>query len=362
MQARCAAAVLLFLALIFAAPGRAFAADPPFKITSADGKSWLSIGFLVQPQLEIQTTSDGTDTSQQLFLRRVRLIFGGKATEKLSFFIDTDSPNLGKDSTTGQKIAENVYLQDVIVTWAFADEIQIDAGMLLFPLSHNTGQSAASLLAVDYSPYSFLASDPTGSRAGRDYGVQARGYVWAKHVEYRLGVFQGYADPKGTAPFRYAARAVWYPFEAETGFFYSGTNLGARRILAIGAGFDHQAEYSAEAVDAYIDQPLKGGNALTFQADYVHYDGGQTFTQLPEQDTWLAEAGFYHKRTSLGPWAQLSGRHFATSAPSESKWLIGAAYWVLGHRFNIKAGGGQLARTGSPTRAQFVVQGQFFWF
>ncbi len=362
MQARCAAVPFLVLTMISAAPGRAAAADPPFKITSPDGKSSLSIGFLVQPQLEIQTTADGHDTSQQLFLRRVRLIFGGKATEKLSFFIDTDSPNLGKDSPTGQKIAENVFLQDVIVTWTFADAFQIDAGMLLFPLSHNTGQSAASLLAIDYSPYSFLASDPTGSRAGRDYGVQARGYVWAKHVEYRLGVFQGYADPKGTAPFRYAARAVWYPQEAETGFFYSGTNFGARRIVAVGAGFDHQDDYWAEGVDAYIDQPLKGGNALTFQADYVHYDGGRTFAQLPEQDTWLAEAGLYHKRTRLGPWAQVSGRHFATAAPTESRWLVGAAYWVYGHRFNLKAGAGPFARAGSPTRMQVVVQGQFFWF
>jgi hypothetical protein len=362
MHARCAAVALLVLALVPAAAGRAFAADPPFKITSADGKSSLSVGFLVQPQLEIQTTADGTGTAQNLFLRRVRLIFGGKATDKLSFFIDTDSPNLGKDSSSGQKIAENVFLQDVIVTWTFADELQIDAGMLLFPLSHNTGQSAASLLAIDYSPYSFLASDPTGSRGGRDYGVQARGYVWANHIEYRLGVLQGHADPNATAPFRYQARAVWYPFEAETGFFYGGTNLGARRILALGAGFDHQEHYSAGAVDAYLDQPLKGGNALTLQADYVHYDGGQTFTQLPEQDTWMAEAGLYHKRSRLGPWAQVSGRHFATSAPSESKWLIGAAYWVYGHRFNLKAGAGQLARTGSPTRTQVVVQGQFFWF
>jgi hypothetical protein len=355
------AACLACVGILFT-PGAGLAADPPFKISSADGKSSLTFGFLVQPQLEVQTTADGADTSQSLFLRRVRLIFGGQATEKLTFFIDTDSTNLGKDSPSGQKIAENVFLQDVILTYAFRGEFQVDAGMLLFPLSHNTGQSAATLLAIDYGPYSFLASEPTGSRIGRDYGIQARGYVLSKHVEYRLGAFQGYADPKATAPFRYAARVVWYPFEAETGFFYSGTNLGTRRILAIGAGLDRQDRYAAVAVDAYYDQPLPAGNAFTLQADSIRYNGRRTFLQVPEQNTWLVEAGYYHKRTRLGPWTQLAGRDFPAGDPGETKVLAGLAYWAAGHRFNIKAGGGQLSRQGSPTRTQFVVQGQFFWY
>jgi hypothetical protein len=362
MRSGCGTAALLACAWLATMPGQALAADPPFKITSSDGKSSLTFGFLVQPQLEMQTTADGTDTSQNLFIRRVRLIFSGKATEKLSFFIDTDSPNLGKDSASGQKIAENVFLQDVILTYTLRDEFQVDAGMLLFPLSHNTGQSAATLLAIDYGPYSFLASEPTGSRIGRDYGVQARGYLLSKHLEYRLGVFQGYADPKATTPFRHAARVVWYPLEAETGFFYSGTSLGTRRVLAFGAGFDHQEDYAAAAVDAYFDQPLTGGSGVTLQADYVHYDGGTTFAQLPEQDTWLFEAGFYHKQTRLGPWVQVAGRHFASGDPSETKVLAGLTYWAAGHRFNIKVGGGQLGRQGLPTRSQFIVQGQFFWF
>jgi hypothetical protein len=192
--------------------------------------------------------------------------------------------------------------------------------------------------------------------------VQARGYVFAKHLEYRLGVFQGYPDPKGTAPFRYAGRLVWYPLEAETGFFYSGTNLGTRRILAIGAGFDRQDRYAALALDAYLDQPLKGGNSLTFQADYMHYDGGKTFAQLPAQHTWLAEAGYYHKSLKFGPWAQVAGRQFSSGDPGDTKATAGLAYWALGHRFNVKVGGGSLSRPGSPTRAQFVVQGQLFWY
>ncbi len=43
-------------------PAAGLAADPPFKITSADGTSSLTFGFLVQPQLEVQKTADGADT------------------------------------------------------------------------------------------------------------------------------------------------------------------------------------------------------------------------------------------------------------------------------------------------------------
>ncbi|MBE3088279.1 MAG: hypothetical protein IMZ71_04100, partial [Chloroflexi bacterium] len=205
---------MLILSGIAGAPGVAFAADPPWKISSADGVSFLTLGFLAQPQLETVTTPDGRSTSKNMFLRRIRLIAGGRATAKLSFFIETDSPNLGKDTAGGRKVEEYVFLQDVILTYAFSEKVQVDAGMLLFPLSHNTGQSAATLLATDYGPYSFVASEPTGSRIGRDYGIQARGYVLGKHLEYRVGAFQGYADPAATAPFRYAGRVVWYPFEA----------------------------------------------------------------------------------------------------------------------------------------------------
>lgn len=116
------------------------------------------------------------------------------------------------------------------------------------------------------------------------------------------------------------------------------------------------------ALDACVDQPLKGGNGITLQADYVHYKGGRTFTQAPEQDAWLFEAGFYHWCSRVGPWTPVTGHRISDDWPDESTWLVGLAYWGLGHRVNIKAGGGQLSRTGSPTRTQFVIQGQVFWY
>jgi Phosphate-selective porin O and P len=352
---------LLIAALLWSSP--AAAADPPWRIASSDGTSSIQFGFLAQPQAEWLTTADGTGTAKNLYLRRLRLIVGGKVNEKISFFIETDSPNLGKGTAAGKKVEESVYLQDVILTYSFRDEIQLDGGMLLVPMSHNSTQGATTLLAIDYGAYSFLASDPTTSRCGRDYGIQARGYLLDKHVEYRLGVFQGYRDVTATSPFRYSGRAVWYPFEAETGFFYSGTNLGSKRILAIGTSFDHQSDYTAAALDVYWDWRIRRRDGITAQLDYLHYDGGRTFQQLPDQGTWLAEAGYYHGTLKVGPFLQVTRRVYGDPAqPAETRYQAGVTYWLSGHRLNLKLGAGQLLKDGAPGRTQVVLQGQIYMY
>jgi len=345
---------------LFACAAVPAAAQSPWRLRSPDGTSWVQFGLLAQPQGEWITTADGEGTSQNLFLRRLRLIAGGRVTSRISFFIETDSPNLGKGAASGRK-DESFFLQDAIFTFALRDQLQIDAGMLLLPLSHNAGQGATTLLAVDYSPWTFLHSDPTSSRVGRDYGVQARGYLFSKHLEYRAGAFQGARGGDATAPFRFLVRGVWYPFDAETGFFYTGTNLGTRRILAIGASVDHQDDYTSVGADVYWDWKLRRGDGVSAQANVVRYDGGATFPQLPRQSAWLVEAGYYVAGPAIGPFVQVAGRDPAGGAPGgERKIVGGVAWWGSGHRFNVKAGLGRVTRDGGPGRTQFVLQGQVY--
>ncbi len=355
---------VLPIVLLFALAGAA--ADHPWQIKSAEGDSSVYFGILAQAQGERVRTTTGAGNSQDIFLRRFRLIASGNFSKNLSFFVETDSPNLGKATAAGSKVEERVYLQDAFVTYTFRPEFQVDAGMLLLALSHNYVQSAASLLPIDYGPYTFLASEPTGSRVGRDYGAQVRGYLFNKHFEYRAGVFQGNCAASATNPgatngFRYSGRAVWYPFEAETGFFYTGTTLGAKKILSIGAAFDHQMKYNTRSFDIFYDQPLRHGDGITLQADYMHLNGGTSFPQLAPQHVWLAEAGYYNRHTKLGPFMQLSNRLFTTSQTSDlKKYIGGIAYWGSGHRFNIKFGVGRSLGTPAAESWQVVLQGQAF--
>ncbi len=361
---------LLWIGIILVIAGRAAgAADHPWQVGSTDGNSVLYVGFLAQGQAEGIWTPNGKANSKDLFLRRFRLMAGGRVNSKLSFFVETDSPNLGKGTSTGSKGEDRIFIQDAFFTYRFRQEFQVDAGMMLLALSHNYGQSAASLLAVDYGPYTFLASEPTGSRYGRDYGVQARGYLFRNHLEYRAGVFQGSRAPTGSSasgasnPFRTTGRVAWYPFEADTGFFYTGTFLGTKKVLSVGASFDHQMEYNSRSLDFFYDQPLGHGDGITLQADYTFLDGKTAFPQLPKEHVWFAEAGYYNRFTRLGPFLQLSNRLYTNPLLADTrKYLGGIAFWGSGHRLNLKLGVGRSLGSPSGDSWQVVLQGQAYIF
>jgi len=338
-----------------------FASGPPWKFTAKDNKASVTFGFLLQPQFEWLENAAATDSDSNLFFRRIRFMAGGKIGPKLSYFVESDNPNLGKKAANGERI-NDFFLQDAYVNYAFRTEFQLDGGMILLPLSHNTGQSAASLLPIDYGAYSFLASDPTRSKVGRDYGLQARGYI-RKHFEYRVGVFRGNRNHDGDFPYRYFGRFVWYPLEADTGFFYTGTTHGQKKILAVGASFDRQGDYGSNSVDFFLDHPLKNGDAVTMQADFIHYNGGRSFLTLPKQNDWLLEGSYYFKKARLGPYVQFASRDLSNpSSLDDRKIQGGIACWIQKHRVNVKAGYGKLLKDNSPDRGQFIIQTQFFYY
>jgi Phosphate-selective porin O and P len=335
------------------------------QLTSQDGKSTMNLGFLSQLQYEGLDNADASHMGENLFFRRLRLIAGGKINDDLTFFVETDSPNLGKGTTAGTKTASTVTIQDFFLTYSFSNEFKLDGGMLLVPVSHNSQQSAASLLLLDYGPYSFQHSSPLDSVVGRDYGLQARGYLANNHVEYRLAVLQGNRGTASTLPFRTTARVVWYPFEADTGFFYSGSTLGKKQILAIGGSYDQQKNYKAYSGDVFLDQPVGGGNALTLQADYTNYDGGTTFTKLPKQKALLFEGGFYIAGAKASPIVQFSKLNYDTETATfedQQKIAGGVAVWLNGHRNNLKVLVEQIKQDKAKDRMQYVVQWQVFTF
>jgi hypothetical protein len=370
MSLRVAARWFVFMVVGVALGLVSLPAQAQWQVASADGTSSLKLGVLLQPEAELIDTVDGEHHSQNLFLRRARILMGGTYSEQWSFFLETDSPNLGKGKPDGTKTSD-LFIQDVFVTYSTGDKFKVDAGMMLMPLSHNHETSAAVLLPVDYGPYTFLESDPTTSKVGRDYGIQARGYVLDKHLEYRVGAFQGFrgsdlagGSGAGSEPFRLTARTVWYPFEAETGYFYTGTTHGAKKILALGATYDVQSSYSTMAADLFYDQPVASG-AVTFQADWSRLDGDEFLTSLPEQDTWLVEASYYSKKLRLGPFVQLASRCFAledASHPDEDRMQAGLAWWLSAHKINVKGAWTRISNDASPDRDQLLLQLQLFWY
>ncbi|MEX1311041.1 MAG: porin [Candidatus Sulfomarinibacteraceae bacterium] len=352
--------VLVAAALLMAV---ATPADAQWAIESKDGKSSIKFGFLVQGWAETLEHPDGEDSANNLYFRRLRLLAGGKITDKFTFFMETDSPNLGKGNPDGTKQRSDVYIQDFVLSYKFADAITLDGGLILIPTCYNCTQSAASLLPVDYGAFSFLSSAPTTANVGRDYGLLARGYLVNDRLEYRAGVFQGKRDEDASNAFRYVGRVMWNFFEPQKGLFYVGSSLGKKKLLSIGASYDTQDDYSTYAFDIFFDYPLFDSDGLTLQADWVHYDGGDFLTSLPETDAYLFEAAYYFGKVKLAPFVQYIVRDPADEAsPKQTNWQGGLAYYPMGQRLTVKLGLGQLELDGAPSRFRGILQVQVFMF
>jgi hypothetical protein len=362
----CLSGAVATVVMVFAARP----AEAQWQIESKDGTSSLRFGFLIQPQLELLETADQEAVSTNLFIRRLRLVVGGTLSEHWSFFFETDSPNLGKTSPNpgvtlpGAKDQGDVYVQDAYITYSQGMAFKVDAGMIMLPHSRHGTQSAATLLAVDYGPYTFLDSGPGGERVGRDYGVQLRGYPAGQRLEYRLAVAQGVRDTEARNPLRVTGRAVYYPFGAETGFFYAGTFQGMKRQAGFGGGFDVQEDARIYSADAFFETPvLDSRQGFTVQFNWMRYDGGALVPALPKQDAFLVEAGYHVWNHRLTPFVQYQARDFASaSMADQDSFQAGVAWWLAGHQRSLKFSAGRLHADGQPDRTQLLVQFQLFYY
>jgi len=345
-----------------AAVATALPARAQLQWKSADEKLVFKVGVLGQLQAESIDVAGTGDSARNLFLRRARIILGLTLGEKLSVFLDTDSPNLGKSNTAGVKDAGDVFLQDFVVTYKASQAFQLDAGMILPAIFYNHAQSAATFLAMDYGPYTFVEGGALGARTGRDYGVQARGYLADDHLEYRAGVFQGNRGTNAANDFRYYGRLMYQFGTPQTGLFYRGTSLGKTRTLALGASYDAQEKYRAWSLDGFLDLPV-GGNGLSGQVDWTQWDGKSFLDTVPKQDTLLAELGFYFSRAKVMPFLQYAEQNFDDVARiDEKKTSIGLGYFAAGHNNNVKLSYSRIDPSAGENRDQWLLQWQIFQF
>jgi hypothetical protein len=330
-----------------AAPAAQAAAPGGLKVDGTNAS--LRVGFLLQPAAEYDSATATADVqSTSLYLRRARLMAGVTLGDKVELFAETEAANLGKAG--GAAANPGVNIQDAFGTYKPLEELKVDAGLMLIPLSHNGLQGAGTLYGWDYYAYSFQQSNGMTNYFGRDLGLQLRGLV-GKKVEYRAAVFQGNRSvppppPPGAppmplqprTPLRLSARVQYNFFDAETGYFYGGTYAGAKKILSVGAGIDHQDDYNAVAGDVFFDWP-RGADVITAQLNVVHYDGKSWIPSLPKQTATMIEAGYRFGAFQLSPivrFETLTMANPTAGSPSVMRVAGGIAWWVMSHNANVK--------------------------
>ena len=230
-------------------------------------------------------------------------------------------------------------VQDAYAEFSFADAFTLDAGLMFIPFSRNGLQSAGTLLPIDYGAFTFSDSAPTQSATGRDTGFQARGYFAGNRFEYRIGAFQGVRDGGSDNAFRYAGRVQYNALDTESGFFYTGTYLGKKKILSAGGYFDYQPDdtgpYQSFGGDVHADLPA-GPGGVTAHVDLVRRDG-KDFVALPKQTALLGELGYRVDAIKLSPIVRYEQRWSDLDGDDESAFGAGLAYWFWGHNSNLKA-------------------------
>ena len=322
----------------------------------------FKFGVLAQFQADTISNPEPEPNTNNLFVRRLRLVFAGQVAKNVTFFVQTDAPNLGKVLAGGKNIQPSVILQDAYASVKVADALTFDTGLVFVPGSRNNLTLTSTLLPIDYGPFTFSDATLEESTLGRDTGVQARGYVLGNRLEYRLGAFQGFRDAGSDNPFRYAGRVQYNLLDTETGYLYTGTSLGKKKILAVGATFDRQRDFRAYDADVFFDHPF-GPGAVTSQFDYNHFDGGNRLTTVPKQNDVLVEAGYLINALKLTPFLQFARRDIADgSAGDETITSVGANYWWAGLNANVKAAYGRISPKGLHKQNEFTVQLQVFYF
>jgi len=370
-------AVPLAAALLVAAPARTHAQA----VLKVNDSISVRLGFLSQTWADFsQNVRQDSSFAQNIFERRLRFIAGLQVGPHLSFFFQTDNPNLGRSGPGfAKQLGSGFITQDAYaeVKPGRSNALLLDVGLQYVPFCRNCMESAATILPMDLGTYSYLQNGGTASSAGRDVGFVGRGYLFGDRLEYRAGVFSGArltnapGVQSATNSLRGAGRIQLQLLDPESpAYAYPGTYLGAKKVLAIGAALDAQSSYRAFAVDGLLSLPV-GHDGISAQANFIHYDGHQFIPFLPEQDTFEAEAGYHFNGVKLTPWVKYEVRAYDGTVKTvqfqdEHRVQAGGTWYAMGNTLNLKAGysRAKLDRLGNPALTQngFTMQVQAFYY
>lgn len=255
----------------------------------------LNPGSLINNQAESEVSD--------LSLRRVRVKMTYKPTEKLMFVLQGGTTNVNVNA----KGSNYFDLLDAYAEYSFSDKIAIGAGRSTWRGLSRFTTGPLNTLLYDLPAYA------TSNAGATDYTVRELGaYIKGQlgKFDYRLVVADPYtmatSDPKPNvatfsknAPSKDFSGYFRYAFLDKENIstpFNSGTYVGKKSVLSLGAGFDyiHNAMWHQDinkstinddmknfAVDLFYDAPLNKdkGTSISAYAMAMHNDYGPNYVR-----------------------------------------------------------------------------------
>ncbi len=242
------ASLLRFLALLLlASPAAAQDAPVPINVSIAARMAFE------------RTDTDGSPAADQFFLDSARLFVNGAVTKDVKFALNTEF-----DSRTN-----NIQLMDAIGRFEFSPGFNVWVGRFIPP------SDRSNLYGPFYGNHWGIYLD--GVQDGYPFITEGRANgaaYWGQYGKLSLsgGVFDG-ASATGRPTLIKAGRAEMNFWDAEQGYYRSGTYYGEKNILSLGvAGQVQASDETAANVDFLLERKVGTGGAFTLEAELARYD------------------------------------------------------------------------------------------
>ena len=215
--------------------------------------------------------------------------------------------NGGAPGMGGKK--PQLFMHDAYVEYkVWKNYLSVGSGLHFWNgISRMSSSSTVNFLAIDAPIFNWPNVDANDQFA-RYIGIYAKGKI--KRFDYRLSVNDAFqanptknittnvADYNPHARWNAAGYVYYQFFDEESNFlpFMTGTYLGSKKVLNVGAGFQHQnkamwsqnisgdTSYHQQLLlgfDVFMDLPLskERKDAITFYGVYYKYDMGKNFVR-----------------------------------------------------------------------------------
>jgi hypothetical protein len=290
----------------------------------------LRIDYKAQFRLSSRDTGSGPnndDTTNTFGFRRNRLAFIGAMGDKYGIYVQADYSESGALGTLGESDTsyfptdDYFTLIDAQVRIKFNDMARIRLGKYKANFTRENLEDCYAPLTLDRSRFlqePFVIS--------RDTGISLWGNLLGDKLQYKLDVLEGKPARDDTNPadtlsanFRYSGRMHLSLLDPESGYGYRGSYLGKKKVLTIGAAFQHEPEmvyldnttqtgaedYNAYTVDIFTELPMAGAGTVTLAAAYMDFDFGDRPSNLtPDPNASGATGerdGYYVKAAYMLP-------------------------------------------------------------
>jgi len=252
------------------------------------------------------------NTAVDLSLRRIRLLMYAQLTDK--FIIVTHFGINNQNTFSGGAPGQGGKKPQLFMHDAYAEHkiwknyISLGAGLHYWNgISRSTNASTLNFLAIDAPIFNWTNIDKS-DQFGRYLGIYAKGKI--KKFDYRIAandafqandskvIFDNAAEYNPHAKWMTAGYFNYQFFDEESNLlpYMVGTYLGSKKVLTVGAGFQHQKNAmwmrnsAGDTVnqdqlllsgDVFLDLPLskKHKDAITFYGVYYNYNMGTNYVR-----------------------------------------------------------------------------------